>query len=225
MAVSALLLSIALQPFAIAQSSANDIVRMNQIQVIGTHNSYHAGIAPSETKLMQAKSPDRYAQLEYKHHPLDQQLSSGVRQIELDIYADSQGGRYAHPAGPRYVAAAGLPADPEFDPQGLMNKPGFKVMHVQDLDYRSVCQPFTACLNIVHQWSVAHPHHLPIYILLETKQTDLPAALQAVATEKFISSTFDLLDSEIRSVFKPSEIITPDKVRGKHKTLEEAVLN
>jgi hypothetical protein len=225
MAVSALLLSIAPQPLAIAQSSANDTVRMNQIQVIGTHNSYHAGIAPSETKLMQAKYPDRYAQLEYKHRPLDQQLSSGVRQIELDIYADSQGGRYAHPAGPRYVAAAGLPADPEFDPQGLMNKPGFKVMHVQDLDYRSVCQPFTACLNIVHQWSVAHPRHLPIYILLETKQTDLPAGLQAVATEKFTSSTFDLLDGEIRSVFKPSEMITPDDVRGKHKTLEEAVLN
>jgi hypothetical protein len=225
MAVPALLLSIALQPFAIAQSSANDTVRMNQIQVIGTHNSYHAGIAPSETKLMQAKSPDRYAQLEYKHHPLDQQLSSGVRQIELDIYADSHGGRYAHPAGPRYVVAAGLPADPEFDPQGLMNKPGFKVMHVQDWDYRSVCQPFTACLKIVHQWSVAHPRHLPIYILLETKQTDLPAELQAVSTEKFTSSTFDLLDGEIRSVFKPSEMITPDDVRGKHTSLEEAVLN
>ncbi|MGA2249886.1 phosphatidylinositol-specific phospholipase C1-like protein [Terracidiphilus sp.] len=198
---------------------------MNQIQVIGTHNSYHVGIAPSETKLMQAQNPERYKVLEYRHRPLDQQLSSGVRQIELDVYADSQGGRYAHPAGPRFVAAAGLPPDPDFDPQGLMNKPGFKVMHVQDWDYRSVCQPFTACLQIVRQWSLAHPGHLPIYILVETKQTDLPAQYHAVATEKFTSATFDALDAEIRSVFKPSELITPDDVRGKHKTLEESVLS
>jgi hypothetical protein len=198
---------------------------MNQIQIIGTHNSYHAGIAPSETKLMQAQNPERYKMLEYRHRPLDQQLSSGVRQIELDVYADSQGGRYAHPAAPKFVAAMGLPPDPDFDPQGLMNKPGFKVMHVQDWDYRSVCQPFTACLQIVRQWSLAHPAHLPIYILVETKQTDLPAQYHAVTTEKFTSATFDALDTEIRSVFKPNEMITPDDVRGKHKTLEESVLN
>ena len=224
-ALCALVLSIGLPPCAIAQSSPNDTVRMNQIQVIGTHNSYHAGIAPSETKLMQAQNPERYEALEYKHRPLDQQLSSGVRQIELDVYADSQGGRYAHPAGPKYVAAAGLPPDPEFDPQGLMNKPGFKVMHVQDWDYRSVCQPFTACLQIVRRWSLAHPGHLPVYILVETKQTDLPAQYHAVTTEKFSSATFDALDAEIRSVFRPKEMITPDDVRGEHATLEESVLN
>ena len=31
-------------------------------------------------------------------------------------------------------------------------------------------------------------------------------------------------DAEIRSVFKPGEVIVPDDVRGSHKTLEEAVL-
>jgi hypothetical protein len=224
-AFCSIVLSLGHSPCAIGQSSSKNTVRMNQIQVIGTHNSYHAGIAPSETKLMQAQNPKRYQALEYRHRPLDQQLSSGVRQIELDVYADTQGGRYAHPAGPKYVAAAGLPPDPEFDPQGLMNKPGFKVMHVQDWDYRSVCQPFTACLQIVRHWSLAHPGHLPVYILIETKQTDLPAQYHAVSTEKFTSATFDALDAEIRSVFKPKEMITPDNVRGEHTTLEESVLN
>jgi Phosphoinositide phospholipase C, Ca2+-dependent len=218
-------MSIGLQPFAIGQTSSNDSVRMNQIQVIGSHNSYHAGLSPSEAKLMMEKNPKLYPALEYQHRPLDQQLNSGVRQIELDIYADSQGGRYAHPAGPDAVAAAGLPKDPDFDPEGVMSKPGFKVMHVQDFDYRSVCQPLVACLKVVREWSQAHPNHLPIYILLETKQTDLPHQYQAVATEKFTSSTFDALDAEIHSVFAPGELITPDIVRGKHKTLEEAVLH
>jgi Phosphoinositide phospholipase C, Ca2+-dependent len=85
-------------------------------------------------------------------------------------------------------------------------------------------QPFVACLQIVRTWSKAHPNHVPIYILLETKQTDLPAQYHALPTEKFTSSTFDALDAEIRSVFSSGEIITPDQVRGKHKTLEEAVL-
>jgi Phosphoinositide phospholipase C, Ca2+-dependent len=213
----------ALPGFA-AAPDANGSVRMNQIQVIGTHNSYHAGMASSEAKLLEQKNPKLHEALEYRHRPLDQQLSSGVRQIELDIYADSEGGRYAHPMGIDAVAAAGLPKDPDFDPQGLMGKPGFKVMHVQELDYRSTCQQLIACLKIVRAWSQTHKDHVPIFILLETKQSELPPQYHARAPEKFSSSTFDALDAEIRSVFKPNEMITPDQVRGKHATLEEAVL-
>jgi Phosphoinositide phospholipase C, Ca2+-dependent len=206
------------------QEGANDRVKINQIQVIGSHNSYHAGLAPSEAKLMMEKNPKIAPALEYRHQPLDQQLNAGIRQIELDIFADSQGGRYAHPAGINAVAAAGLPKDPEFDPDGVMSKPGFKVMHLQDYDYRSTCQPLIACLKIVRAWSLSHPGHVPIYILLETK-TDLPPQYHATVTEKFTSSVFDALDAEIRSVFAANELITPDQVRGKHKTLEEAVLH
>jgi hypothetical protein len=165
-----------------------------------------------------------YQALEYRHRPLDQQLSSGIQQVELDIFADSQGGLYAHPAGPDAVAAASLAKDPDFDPEGVMNKPGFKVMHVQDFDYRSTCQPLTACLTIIREWSRSHPQHLPIYILLETKQTELPPQHHAAIPEKFTASTLDALDAEIRSVFPASELITPDQVRGRKKTLEEAIL-
>ena len=39
-----------------------------------------------------------------------------------------------------------------------MKKPGFKVIHVQDLDYRSSCQPFTpARLGVP-----SPPHKLPL---------------------------------------------------------------
>ncbi|HEX3397801.1 MAG TPA: phosphatidylinositol-specific phospholipase C1-like protein [Steroidobacteraceae bacterium] len=206
-----------------AVAASSEPLRLNQIQVIGTHNSYHAGLAPSEAKLLEQKNPKLYQALEYRHRPLDEQLSSGVRQIELDIYADSEGGRYAHPMGPDAVTAAGLPKDPDFDPEGLMSKPGFKVMHVQDLDYRSTCQQLIACLKIVRAWSQAHRNHVPIFILLETKQADLPPQYHARSPEKFTSATFDALDAEIRAVFKAGEMITPDQVRGKHATLEEAV--
>ncbi len=209
---------------AIWAQAADGTLKLNQIQVIGTHNSYHAGIAPNEGKIWQAKYADAYKGLDYQHQPLPQQFDSGVRQIELDVYADSKGGLYAHPSGPSMVAAAKLPPDPDFDPNGVMSKPGFKVMHVQDVDYRSTCQPFTACLEQVRQWSRAHPDHVPIFILVETKQGKPRGELHLTEPEPFTSSTFDALDAEIRSVFPASEMITPDDVRGRYDTLNEAVL-
>jgi hypothetical protein len=208
---------------AFAQTNVADSIKLNQIQVIGSHNSYHAGIAPNETKIWLTKYPESYKGLDYSHPALTRQFDDGVRQIELDIFADTKGGRYAHPSGPSTVAAAGLPADPNFDPSGIMNKPGFKVMHMQDVDYRSNCQPFTACLTKVRNWSHAHPGHIPIFILVETKQGS-PKNVKLTEPEPFTSATFDALDAEIRSVFPSSEMITPDDVRGSFATLEEAVL-
>ena len=210
-------------PVAFAQRSEGHELKLNQIQVIGTHNSYHAGIAPNEAKVWKAKYAKAYMGLDYTHPALTVQLDSGVRQLELDIYADSKGGRYAHPSGPAMVAAAGLPADPPFDPNHIMDKPGFKVMHVQDVDYRSNCQPFIACLQEVRTWSKAHPDHVPVFILIETKQ-GTPKGLKLTVPEPFTSSTFDALDAEIRSVFSADEMITPDDVRGEYPTLEAAVL-
>ena len=112
------------------------------------------------------------------------------------------------------VAEAGRPPDPDFDPAGVMLKPGFKVMHIQDVDYRSNCQPFVACLKQVRQWSRAHPHHIPIFILVETKQ-GIPKDSQLTAPEPFARATFDDLDAEIRSVFPPREIISPDDEIGR----------
>ena len=196
LALAAFLIALA-APGIDAQS---DTLKLNQIQVVGTHNSYHAGIAPSEAKVWQAKYADAYKALDYQHPPLAQQFDSGVRQIELDVYADTAGGRYAHPAGPATVEAAHLPPDPPFDPNGVMLKPGFKVMHVQDYDYRSTCQPFVACLQQVRAWSDAHPGHIPLFILVETKQ-DSPRNLKVTEPEHFTPAVFDALDAEIRSVF------------------------
>ena len=204
--------------------AADNTLKLNQIQVIGTHNSYHAGIAANESKLWQEKYADAFKGLDYQHQPLPQQFDSGVRQIELDIFADTKGGLYAHPSGPARVAAAHLPLDPEFDPKGLMTKPGFKVMHVQDVDYRSTCQPFTGCLEQIRQWSHDHPSHIPIFILVETKEGKERGELHMTEPEPFTSTVFDALDAEIRSVFPPEELITPDDVRGHYNTLNQAVL-
>jgi hypothetical protein len=199
-------------------------VRLNQIQVIGSHNSYHSGFAPSERKYLEMKNPRALRSLDYKHAPLPEQLNGGVRQIEIDVFADAKGGRYAHPKIDDSVVKAGLPADPDFDPQHEMDKPGFKVMHMQDVDERSTCHTFVACLTTVRTWSKQHPKHLPIFILVETKEGEMKEMPEAVKTEPFTPAVFDALDAEIRSVFKRGEFIAPDEVRGSAATLEAAVL-
>jgi hypothetical protein len=198
-------------------------LRINQIQVIGSHNSYHTGIAPSERKLIEQQNPKAMRALDYTHAPLPDQLTGGVRQFEIDVYADTKGGRYAHPAIVDKVAEAGLPADPDFDPLHEMDKPGFKVMHVLGIDQRSSCHTLIACLTTIRGWSQQHPRHLPIFILLETKQGRPGRPTAVNGPEPFTSATFDALDAEIRSVFSPREIITPDQVRGNYETLLEAI--
>jgi hypothetical protein len=198
-------------------------VRVNEVQVIGSHNSYHTGFAPSEKKWMEAHASKALHSLDYGHAPLGDQLTGGVRQIEIDVFADAKGGRYAHPKITDRVAQDGLPKDAELDPNHELDKPGFKVMHMQDIDQRSVCHTFVVCLTQVRAWSKAHPQHLPLFLLIETKEGEMKEMPEAVKTEPFTKEVFDRLDAEILSVFKKSEIVTPDDVRGSSATLNEAV--
>jgi hypothetical protein len=96
-------------------------------------------------------------------------------------------------------------------------------MHVQDFDQRSSCHTLIACLTQVRTWSQQHPNHLPVFILLETKEHPLKGVPDSVEVEPFTSETFDALDAEIRSVFSPGEMIVPDQVRGSFETLNEAI--
>lgn len=207
--------------FALASASAQEL-KLNEIQIVGTHNSYHSGISPNELAYLRKVSPKTADSLEYKHPSLTTQLNDGVRQLEIDVYGDVKGGLFANPAGPKLAAEAGFPADPAFDPSHLMAKPGFKVLHVQDIDYRSNCEPFVACLAEIRAWSKTHTGHLPLFILVENK--DGRSRDYMVTPEAITAETFERLEAEVRSVFPRSEMIVPDDVRGTHKTLEQAIL-
>lgn len=213
---------VALATIAAALAAYAQPLRMNQIQIVGTHNSYHAGLADSEMALLAKQNAQAAESLAYKHPPIAQQLDAGVRQLELDVFGDTKGGLFADPLYPKLVAKAGLPADPPYDPQGKMKKPGFKVLHVQDLDFRSHCVTLVECLTQVRTWSKAHPKHLPIFVQLENK--DGRSRPEFTEPEPISKATMDALDTEILTVFRRTEIVTPDDVRGKFATLEEAVL-
>ncbi|WP_430389904.1 phosphatidylinositol-specific phospholipase C1-like protein [Dyella sp. 20L07] len=207
-----------------AAMTAQPDLRLNQLQYIGSHNSYHAGLAPGEAEIWKRVAPDMFTILDYTHPALTRQLDDGVRQIELDIYGDAKGGRYAHPAIINEVAKAGLPKDTPFANPAVMQQPGFKVMHIQDMDQRSNCEPLVACLREVRTWSKAHPGHLPVFILLETVESPLHMPFPTVQPEPFDTKALDALDAEIRTVFPRSEYLSPDDVRGDAVTLNSAIL-
>lgn len=195
--------------------------RSNQIQVIGTHNSYHVAPVPAVQELLRVGG-DRARGLDYTHRPLPQQFSDlGIRQIELDVFADPAGGLFAEPMVRKTLKALGRDPGPDPDPNGLLRQPGMKVLHVPDLDFRTTVPTFVDGLKQVRAWSRGRPRHVPILILVEVKDNVIPGVVTRPIP--FDKAQFDALEAEIRSVFNRSEILTPDDLRGDSATLPEAI--
>jgi len=246
------LAALALAAAAAAQPSKEapelpDTLPINHLQVLGTHNSYSAGIDPRLLAEVQRRLPSMekaadampdarralfkeehpanvsFAEaLSYRHPGLTEQLNLGVRSLEIDVNADPQGGAYADPAGYRLLRAQGVTDLLPFD-AAAMRAPGFKVLHIPDIDFRSHCPTFRGCLAEIRTWSQAHPGHVPLFILVEAKVQGMPILPGATVAPPFTPAAFDALDREIVETVGRDRIITPDDVRGSHETLDEAV--
>ena len=177
-----------------AITSANiDDASGSTIGMLGTHNSYH--VAPPPAVL--ATLGERGRALEYTHKPLLTQLSElGIRQFELDVFADPAGARYAKPAALRTVKGLEPPGPELF-------APGFKVLHVQDIDYRTTCASLVACLTVIRDWSRSNRWHVPILVMIEVKDGTIadPDGVGFVKPIPIDGDALRALDQEIRSVF------------------------
>jgi hypothetical protein len=106
-----------------------------------------------------------------------------------------------------------------------LREPGFKVLHTQDIDYRTTCLTLKDCLTQIRDWSRSNPWHVPLMVMIEAKDAvpEDSTGIGFVKPVKIGVAEFRALDSEIRSVFNPDHVITPDLVRGRHATLSEAI--
>jgi Phosphoinositide phospholipase C, Ca2+-dependent len=193
-------------------------VTINQIQVLASHNSYHVAPEPALLAALHSVIGAAADGFEYTHRPLADELEAGVRQVELDVFVDDPGGgRYAHP---KLAPLLGLaPVD------AALSGPGLKVLHVQEVDYRSTCPTFVACLEDIQSWSRDHPGHLPITIQVEAKDDVIPdpASLGFVLPVPWTAPDFATLEAEIHSVFGDESIISPGDVKGRSRSLAAAV--
>ena len=182
-------------------------IQMNEVQVIGTHNSYHLAPKAEMMRMVSIFSKKAVTAWGYSHKPLGEQLESGLRQFELDVFADPAGGLYAE-AGHENLEE--------------MKKPGLKVLHVPKLDFRSNYASFQGALKAVKEWSEKNRNHVPVMILVELKDSrEVPFGPVPVIFDR---GQMEAVEGEILSVFKREELITPDWVRGDSATLREAVL-
>jgi hypothetical protein len=215
----ALLLSFS--PLHLIWSQTQDLnqLKINEIQVIGSHNSYKKAIL-SEVYSYLAKKDSLHAlpRIQYEHIAIPKQLDLGLRNLELDVYADSKGGKYAHPKILDLVKTV-----QPFDSDGKMKKPGYKMIHITDIDYQTWYYTLEDCLKDLKKWSDAHPDHDPVFITLEPK--DGNANKFGTEPEHYTSKLFDDLDNELKTYLGKNKIISPDDIRGSYKTLNEAVLH
>lgn len=216
-----LTLLLSLSPLHLIWSQTQDLndLKINEIQVIGSHNSYKKAILPEVYSYL-AKKDSLHAlpRIQYEHIAIPKQLDLGLRNLEIDVYADSRGGKYAHPKILDLVKTV----EP-FDPEGKMKKPGYKMIHITDIDYQTWYYTLEDCLKDLKKWSELHPDHDPIFITLEPK--DGEANKFGTEPEHYTPKLFDDLDNELKKYLGKNKIITPDDIRGSYKTLNEAILH
>lgn len=221
---------------------------LNRLQVLGTHNSYSLGTDPRVRAMLDERIPSMHEiiasmpaealeefrtahpndvtmgeALSYRYTSLTDQLDRGVRSLEIDLNADPEGGAYSDPAAYRLLRAQGVGDLLPFDPAPLA-KPGLKVLHMPDIDFRSSCPTFRTCLAQMKTWSDSNPGHVPIFVMLEAKVQALGILPGSAEVPPFTSETYDLIDRDILDIIGRENVITPDDVRGAHSRLEDAVL-
>jgi Phosphoinositide phospholipase C, Ca2+-dependent len=191
-------------------------LRLNQLQFVGTADSYKLAPSGEMLSLISMGGRKDAEALDFGEPSLTQQLDAGARELEFDIAYDPKGGLFKNPAG---ASMAGELLDPAY--VTAMSQPGFKVIHVLDVDYHSNCLTLKDCLTEVVTWSRTHPGHLPLLIALHTNdsKTPMPGATKPMP---FDDSAFAQLDQEISAAFTPEEIITPDEMKGAYPTLRDA---
>lgn len=204
-------ISLALAPllFAAAALPSSSVPaeapKMNDIQAVGTHNSYKQAMRDDVHARIRAKSEKLAQALDYAHRPLAEQLDRGARQLEIDVNYDPEGGYYAKGK-----------SDAE------LLKPGFKVLHMAFSDAASSCERLVTCLTMIRDWSDAHPDHVPIMLMFNAKEDADPE--HGKPALRFDEKAFDALDREILSVLPRGKLILPDDVQGSYPTLRDAVL-
>ncbi len=195
---------------------------LNHVQVIGTHNSYKVAPEPALLALIAATRRDQAEAIDYTHLVVTDQLNLGVRNLELDIAWDPDGGRYASPLGNRLLALAGTRPVP-FNHDGALDTPGFKVIHDPDFDFRSHHHDLASYLREMRAWSRRNPGHEPVIVTMNCKsgKSRFPGGTDCA---EFTRDAFAALDATIRTHLGDEHLVTPDLVRGSDATLEGAIL-
>jgi len=206
----------------------NDTIRLNDWRVLASHNSYKQKPNPRVLSFLQRfkkrlgddMDPKR---MDYGHLPLSEQFSTyGIRGIELDVYYGPKGKRYRKRRLNLFVGGVKQRVK-----DSVMCQPGFKMLHIADIDYETNYLTFKAALMDIYTWSKANPNHTPIYINIEPKNDspgDYSKFLRFLGFKKALKydeNAYAALDAEILSVFKQEDVFKPSDLQGDFPSVKE----
>lgn len=213
-------------------SQQTDHLRLNDVRVLASHNSYKKKPDPKVLKFL-SKVKNKIGpendpiQLEYGHELLSTQLNDfNIRGFELDVYYDPLGGKFSKRKINSFVCGLRTKSN-----EVGLKSPGFKILHIADIDYETNYVTLESALAELGTWSQNNPMHCPIFVNIEVKATspgDLSKILRNLGFKratKFTENTFHLLDSIIESNFSTEQLFTPVDMKKNNATLRARINN
>ncbi len=166
-------------------------VKINEIAVIGTHNSYQS-LATTQKRILEKvrsvlSSGEKGGNRNFEMDTYTEQLEKGVRNLEIDIETVDDGADVS-----------------------------FIVTHDPITDNASSAYDFAKGLEEIALWSDNNPKHIPVYLLIEPKKN-----VDSVNNMKDFSVEYAMeLDGVIRDVLG-DRLLTPELVKGEFDSFEQ----
>ena len=209
-----------------------DTLQLNKIRVIASHNSYKKHPHPKalkflkkfQQKLGEQNNPDY---IDYGHLPFEEQFTEyNVRGVELDVNYDPKGGHYRRRRVNLFICGQKQRIKSQ-----SMRDPGFKLLHISDVDFETNYLTLIDALRAIKKWSSENPKHVPIFINIEAKGShpaDESKMLKFLGFKKcipFDSIAYVKLEAEIASVFSDEDIFKPKNLQLSYASINDRILN
>jgi hypothetical protein len=137
------------------------------------------------------------------------------------VYADPKGGRYRKRGVNGFVKGVKKKSKiPE------LNEPGFKLIHISDVDYNTNNFTFKSALVELNDWSKKHPDHIPLFVNIEAKGSGLgdeSGILNFLGFKKaikFDSLMYEALNEELVENIDSERIYTPNELKGSYPSIK-----
>lgn len=174
------------------EKAIEDGVKLNEIAILGTHNSYQR-LATAETRFaMNIVDTITFKKLglntfDFEMDTLTEQLEMGVRNVEIDIET--------------------LDKDDKIE---------FKVTHNSIVDNASSAYDFTKALQEIKMWSDNNPRHIPVIVIVEPKSF----VIEINGMKKFSLEYAKELDKIVEETLGDS-LLTPEDMLRDYQSFKE----
>ena len=197
-------------------------LRLNQLKVLGSHNSYKQRLPDAVYQAAEARGIDSNA-LRYGHPALLAQLSLGLRQLELDVLSDAVTAQQHQLAEPLAEKWLGRPLLSNAE-RSKYQQAGLKTLHLPDIDFASHCPLFVDCLLALRHWSDTHPAHSPVFVLMNVKERGAFGVNGGgFQPAQWDAKLFRALEQQILQVLGAEKLLRPAAVQKPGLSLRDSV--